>query len=894
MKLATVLLERHDLTRRWWLLATALSVFALSSANVLLLADDTLAWQADNEGLGKTVRPFFATYCNACHGADKQEADLRLDDNSLANDFFDRGARGHWGEIVNVLNSHEMPPESEKQPLPEETASVVDWIVAQIDKAESLKRENTIVVRRLNREEYRNTIRDLTGVDFDVSGFPLDPAAGGFDNNGSVLTLSPLHIELYLNAAQQILDRALVEGDRPKKTLWRFEVDQGKDDSHRQRLDEKNNPIVQGGNNRVENGMTVMHHLSWDRGINCRDFRVPVAGEYIVRVRAGGRTPDRKAVVESARPILEKRRQDSMRDNPKGERWHNEAFEHDLKHFETDRNYDYGPPRVKLTVQLGSQPKTIAEFDVAAPVEKPQIYEFVTRFTTESAGVFIDYAYDIPPVLENFWFQGHDNFARPEALIDWIEIEGPVYRDLANVPIVDTSLVAHSETWPPPSHRRLFSAEIPSDADAEKKLARDVLEKFLAKAYRRPVTATEVNEKLSLYEAVRDEKPSFVEAIKVPLVAVLASPNFLFLNEPYFPPKDESKSARNKSHKLNNSQIAARLSYLVWSRSPDEELTSLVANKQLVKPDVVKRQLSRMLDDPRSEGFVRNFADQWLGLREVGANPPAKDLYPVYDRHLETSIVAESRAFFRDVLANDRSVLDLIKSDHVVINERLARFYGLPNVRGDHFQRVKVPEGVERGGVVTQASILTITSNGTRTSPVKRGTWVMKNLLGIDPGLPVANAGDIAPKVPGIDKATVRKRLEIHRTLAQCARCHNKIDPLGFALENFNAAGEYRTQEGFGYKGRIERDDPKIDASSKLLDGTAIDGVTGLRDALVAKEDLFLKCLAGKLLTYSLGRELTPGDQPEVQAIVAHCKARGRTIRSMLEAIVVSDAFLSK
>jgi hypothetical protein len=883
------------LTRPWRLLATALFVFVLSCANALLLADDALVWQPDSRGVSDTVRPFFAKYCNACHGTDKQEADLRLDDNSVANDFFDRAARSHWSEIVNVLNSHEMPPESEQQPQPEETAKVVDWIVSQIDKAESLKRENAIVVRRLNREEYRNTIRDLTGVDFDVSGFPLDPAAGGFDNNGSVLTLSPLHIELYLNAAQQILDRAMIEGERPKKTLWRFEVDQGKDDSHRQRLDERNNPIVQGGNNRVEGGMTVMHHLSWDRGINCRDFRVPVAGEYLVRVRAGGRSPDRKAVVDSARPILEKRRQDAMRENPKGERWHNEAFEHDLKHFEIDRNYDYGPPRVKLTVQLGSQPKTIAEFDIAAPVEKPQTYEFVARFTTETAGVFIDYAYDIPPVLENFWFQGHDNFARPEALIDWIEIEGPVFRDLANAPTVDASLVAHDGGWPPPSHRRLIAKAIPSDGDAQKKLAREVIEAFLTKAYRRPVTATEVNEKIALFDAVRAEKASFVEAIKLPLVAALASPNFVFLNEPHFSPKGEAnKSGDNQSHKLSNSQIAARLSYLFWSRSPDEELTSLAAKKQLVDPAVVKRQLSRMLDDPRSEGFVRNFADQWLGLREVGANPPAKDLYPQYDRHLETSIVAESRAFFRDVLANDRSVLDLIKSDHVVINERLARFYGIPDVRGDQFQRIKVPSDVERGGVVTQASILTITSNGTRTSPVKRGTWVMKNLLGIDPGLPVANAGDIAPKVPGIDKATVRKRLEIHRTLAQCARCHNKIDPLGFALENFNAAGEFRKQEGFGYKGRIERDDPQIDASSKLLDGTAIDGVTGLRDALLAREDLFLKCLAGKLLTYSLGRELTPGDQPEVQAIVTHCKASGRTIRSMLEAIVTSDAFLSK
>ncbi len=243
---------------------------------------------------------------------------------------------------------------------------------------------------------------------------------------------------------------------------------------------------------------------------------------------------------------------------------------------------------------------------------------------------------------------------------------------------------------------------------------------------------------------------------------------------------------------------------------------------------------------------------------------------------------------------HDLSVLNFVGSDFVVINERLARFYGIPNVRGDQFRRVPVPDGVHRGGIVTQASMLTITSNGTRTSPVNRGTWVLKNVLGIDPGLPVANAGDIAPKVPGIDRATVRQRLEIHRTLPQCARCHNKIDPLGFALENFNADGEWRDQEGFGYKGRIERNDPKINAASKLPDGTAIDGVDELQVVLRQREDLFLNCLASKLLTYALGRELGIADQPAVKAAVAHTKQNRYTLRSLVTFIVLSNSFQTK
>ncbi len=261
---------------------------------------------------------------------------------------------------------------------------------------------------------------------------------------------------------------------------------------------------------------------------------------------------------------------------------------------------------------------------------------------------------------------------------------------------------------------------------------------------------------------------------------------------------------------------------------------------------------------------------------------------------MEISIVRESKEFFREILYNNHPATRLIKSDFVVINERLARFYGIPQVRGDHFRKVQVPAGVHRGGIPTQASILTITSNGTRTSPVKRGTWILKTLLGIDPGLPVANAGEIAPKVPGLDKATVRQRLEIHRTLEQCARCHNKIDPLGFALENFNAAGEWREQEGFGYKGRIEKDDPKIDARAEMIDGTKIVGVAGLQEAILKNEDLFLKCLASKMFTYALGRELGLSDQPTVQAAVAHVKKHGKTLRSLIDFVATSELFESK
>ena len=861
----------------------ALRVYAIMVTTFLILgssrqtrAADIPSVTPDAVGFQKIVAPFLKTHCVRCHGPAKKEGNLLVDQH-LKNEFLDPTSKEKWGEVINVLNSHEMPPEGEPQPKPDEVANVVDWITEQMVRAELVRRDGQIVLRRLNRDEYRNTIRDLIGIDFDVAPFPLDPASGGFDNNGKALTMSPLLTELYLDAARKILDRALVEGDQPPAIKWRFEIDSGDNDSNRKIYD-KQNVIVNGGNNPVKDGFKVLHHDSWDKHLNARGYALKHEGDYIIRIRAAGKVPKRDEVVESARKALQDRFDKQMKENPKGEKYHREGLERDLKHFQTDRMYDYGSPRLKLIQTLGGQPKVLAEFDVDAQLDKPREYEIRARFTTEQAGLTIEYAYAIPRVLENFWFQGHDVFARPELYVDWFEIEGPV-----------------NESWPPPSHRRLLGDTLPSK-DKERESAKTLLARFLRSAYRRPVSDAEVAEKLRLFDLVRADSPSFVQAIKTPLIAALASPNFLYLAEPVADAARVrlTKPNAREPRALQDHEIAARLSYFLWSSMPDDELNKLADAGKLRDAKALTVQVNRMLADLKSEAFVRNFAGQWLGLREVGANPPASDLYPQYDRHLETSITEESRAFFAEILKHDLNLLNFVGSDFVVINERLARFYDIPDVRGDDFRRVTVPDGVHRGGIGTQASMLTITSNGTRTSPVKRGTWVLKNVLGIDPGLPVANAGDIAPKVPGIDKATVRKRLEIHRTLPQCARCHSKIDPLGFALENFNAAGEWRDQEGFGYKGRIERNDPKIDAASKLPDGTAIDGVDELRTVLRQKEDLFLNCLASKLLTYALGRELGIADQPTIKAAVAHTKKNNHTLRSLIQFIVTSESFGSK
>jgi hypothetical protein len=816
-----------------------------------------------DRGYATIARPFLDKYCVPCHTGEKPQGTFRAD-SQFKPDFNDLTTKGKWAEVVNVLNSHTMPPKDSPQPSPNEVAAFVDWITAKTIEAEAQRRDRAPHLRRLTRDEYRNTVHDLTGVDFDVSGFPADPPAGGFDNNASALTVSPLHVELYASAARQILDRALVEGEKPTPIRWRFDPKVVPDDSRRVELDKNNrHVIVNGGNNREEGELIVLRAEGWDKSVNARNFQVPVEGEYIVRLRAANRVPTPEQVATSVEPLLAKRRDERNRENPKGEKWHNEDYKRDLRHFQTDPMYRYGPPRVKLVQHLGSQPRTVAEFDVDAPANAPKIYEFRVRFTTESAGLNWWNVYSIPRVLENFWCQGGDNFARPELLVDWFEIEGPVY-----------------DAWLPSSHTRILFASPLRQTD-ERGYAKQVLTRFMRRAYRRPVTAEEVGAKLALFDRVRKET-SFLEAIKAPLTAILASPNFLFLAEPAGP------------RKLNSYEVASRLSYFLWGTMPDDELMRLADAGTLTNATELRRQTNRLLDSPRSAEFVRRFAGQWLGLGQVGANPPTPDLYPEYDRHFETSIVAESEAFFAHILRNNLDALNLIRSNFVVVNERLARAYGIPNVKGDYFRAVPVTPDIPRGGVLTHASILSITSNGTRTSPVKRGTWVMKTLLNADPGLPVADAGEIAAKVEGIEKATVRKRLEIHRTRPQCARCHSHIDPLGFALENYNAAGIWRDKEGFGYKGRIEANDPLVDATAELPDGTKVVGVQGLQKVLLSRSDDFLRCLATKMLTFALGRELGIADRPLVASAVAHMKENKRTVRALVEYIVVSSAFVTK
>jgi len=811
----------------------------------------------DADGFEKIARPYFKKHCLECHGSKKEKGDLNLE-TQLQNTFLDPAEKSKWDEILNSVNSHEMPPEDEPQPDPKEAAVFADWVLKELTRAEISKKSNRVVLRRLNRAEYVNTIRDLLDIDFDPEFFPEDPPAAGFDNIGTALTLSPLHLELYYDAARQIIDDAIVTGGQPPSIKWRFEPEISTKGADRTRVERGNNRILLNmGNNKEVDGFTVLRISGWDRNIGFRDFKLEHPGEYLVRFHAASRVPTQAELAKKATKFVtdQARKEAANRNRPVDQSW----LDRQIEHFKTDPMYRYGPGRLRIEGKLGGQPAFVRELDIEAIYPNAQTYEVKATFDTSKAGLQFLYAYQIPKVLENHGFQRNEDFPRPEVLLDWIELEGPVY-----------------EQWPPRSHQLLLDG-LPKQAD--RSTAKKLLTRFMTKAWRRLASDTEVEKKLALFDSAIADNIEFIEAFKLPLVATLTSPNFLFISEPGPDPRP-----------LNSSEIATRLSYFLWSSMPDEKLTSA----ELTSKREIIAQVDRLLAHVNSSAFAENFAGQWLDLRKIGSNPPASDLFPRYDRHLEKSIAAESIGFFSEILHQDLDVRNFIRSNFVTINERLARFYNIPGVKGDHIRKVKTPPGIHRGGIATQASILSVTSNGTRTSPVVRGTWILKNLLDSDPGLPVANAGEISPKVPGIDKATVRKRLEIHRELPQCARCHDKIDPLGFALENYNAAGEWRLQEGFGYKGRIGMDDPPIDASARMPDGSEFIGIAGLQKQLLKKEDLFLRCLAKKLYTYALGREMGHSDTHHLESAVAYVKKNNYTLRSLIHFIATSEPFLTK
>ncbi len=523
-----------------------------------------------------------------------------------------------------------------------------------------------------------------------------------------------------------------------------------------------------------------------------------------------------------------------------------------------------GGERLRLEVHHGNTwirslvPTLDGQIEVAN--ETPRTFEF-TGFLKKSQSFSLR-----PPDLTNYVqparIAAHDG---PGIVVRNVEIDGPLI-----------------DVWPPPSHRVIFSDKI-KDSFSDEEVA-EILRRFASRAFRRPVPTPESNAYLMLYQQARLDGDNCLTALQHSLKAVLCSPYFLYMYE--------------EPGELDDFALASRLSYFLWCSTPDDELFRLASQQQLSQPGVLKQQVARMIADPKVNRFVNDFVGQWLSVDKVGEMQPDARLYPEYDAYLERSMREETRGFFREVLVNNLSIDNFIHSDFAMLNDRLAKHYGIPGVAGGAISRVQLPPNSHRGGLLTQGSVLMVTSNGTTTSPVVRGVWMLENFLG-QPSLPPPPIGtDIEPDIRGA--TTIKEQMEKHRTIAQCNVCHRKIDPYGLALENFDVAGGWRERyrnlkPGAKSSARKRFDQyvqgPKVESFANAPNFGEFDGFESFRNLLMTNKHLVIRCVSEKLLTYALGRGLDITDDETIDSITKELERKNHGLKTLVEQIVLSDAF---
>ncbi len=794
------------------------SVMRLSLALLsVLFAVPTAVHAADAAaGFDQTVQPFFQTYCLRCHDANKQEGKFRLD--TLSRDFADPAVAQRWSEVLFRLNSGEMPPKKEAQPKPQELGQTVDWLSTRIKEGEAARmaKRGPVAHYRLSREEYGHTVYDLLGVYFDVNlpgAFNEDPRWHGFDRIGSLLTLSPSHVDRYFRAAETVLARAFPD-QQPASQKSRREANAGQE------------KWLQ------EQGLAgpVRWPLWPGHGQHLVSASVP--GLYRIRVQL------------SALPSF------------KGRLPHLTLWHHQLK-------------------------RSVVGLDVNAPEDQPTVIEIEAflpegnfNVMNESPGMLAD---GQTPSVTQFPFvntkvsrqhrptgyrlfndEGESIF--PLLIVDWVETEGPIL---------------------PEADQKKRAGLIPTK-DGDLTEARECLKRFAERAWRRPVTDAELDRALKIVQSELAVGENFRSAYRAGMVAVLTSKSFFYLEE-------GSTSQRRET--VNDWELASRLSYFLWSSMPDDELFSLARQGTLRQPDVLRAQLARMLADPKINRFTESFPRQWLQLHRVGMFPPDASLYPDYDKWLEQSMVQETTAYFGEVFSKDLSLREFLASDWTIMNSRLAMHYGMPTLPKIGFQRVTLRPEDHRGGLLTHASILSLTSDGTRHRPVHRGVWVSEAIFGRTPPPPPPNIEPLEPTPGNKPKATIRMQLEAHATHATCASCHQKIDPLGLAFDNYDAIGRWRTTEQVtGGNG----DDPPVNASGKLPDGRTYHGPDEFKHLLAEDLDRFAEAFVEQLATYALRRVMTIDDAAPIKTIVQASRRDDYKLRTVIEHLVLSDLFQKK
>jgi hypothetical protein len=759
-------------------LASLAAVLVVAAA----AAEKRASPKASDTTFQRTVQPFLKEYCFDCHSGSAPEGEVGLDAYGSPKEVL--AGRDAWEHVRRMLQSREMPPEDMPQPMPADSKAVVEWIERTLYDVDGSGPINPgrVTIRRLNRVEYANTIRDLLGVAFDANEhLPADDVGYGFDTIGDVLSFPPLLMEKYLDAAERIAAEAIVADPREAVAVKRYEASD-------------TSSTLDGAERGGFRGL-------YSRGEAFAKHRFPRDGEYLFRVEAYGQQA--------------------------------------------------GSEPARMALRLDD--RQVKVFDVEAVESEPAVYEYRGKAPAGERRVGAEFLNDYyKPDAAN------PNERDRNLYVGTIEVTGP--------------LGLKPEDYPE-SHRRVF-AEMRGTKPAGREAARRVLRRLAERAYRRPAKDGDLEKLVLLFQLATDEGESFERGIRAALMGILVSPHFLFRVE-RDPPADGPSGVRL----LDEFELATRISYFLWSSMPDEELFRHARAGTL--RENLDRQVRRMLADPKAEALVENFAGQWLQLRNLDVVTPDKGLFPSFDDELRAAMRQETEMFFATLMADDRSVTELIDADFTFLNERLARHYGVDGVRGDRFRRVSL-EGSPRGGVITQASVLTVTSNPTRTSPVKRGKWIMETILGTPPPEPPPDVPMLDESNEAILSGSLRERMELHRRKETCAVCHRKMDALGFAMENFDAVGAWRTHDG----------EFPVDASGTLPDGQSFNGPAELKGVLrEGSRDDFVACLAEKMLIYGLGRGLEYYDKRAVNRITAALAENDYRFSTLVLEIVKSDPF---
>lgn len=805
-----LLIRRIGLARK---LAATACVFAVTGVTGLALLEQATAEPAAatpqvQTGTAVTTADrerMLGQFCSGCHNDKMKTANMSVQvlhaDNIGAH-------TATWEKILRRVSLGEMPPRGRPRPSKEQIADFTHWLEASLDKmGEENPNPGRATLRRLNRAEYANAVRDLLDLQIDVSAdLPFDDSGYGFDNIADVLTVSRTLMDKYIRVGGRVSRTATGQLSRtPVVAEYKLTKD----------------PYV---NERANDDLPLS-----SRGGGAVKFYAPYDADYTVIVNLNpGLGPDiqrnpadkieTKVTLKAGLHTIGASFRKSM------------LLEAALT-----------PKPLRMPKPAGAMPELTLDIQVdGARVRQQQVAAYATGF--QDAGI-----------AHSDVITGRD--------VQMISVAGPY-----NVTGVGDT----------PSRRRIFLCQ-PSRQLSEEACAKKILSSLARQAYRRPVKDVDIAPIMTMYKEARKDG-DFERGVEAGLEVILASPNFLFVRE-----IDPPRSAPGSVRRISDIELATRLSLFLWSSIPDEDLLAVAERGQLSKPDVLKAQVARMLNDPRAQALTENFAGQWLHLRRLSAQNPDKVAFPDFDIRLRKAMQTETEMFFQHIVRENRSALDFLNADYTFVNERLADHYGIPGVHGTTFRRVKLDPALHRGGLLGQASILTVTSYNNRTSVVLRGKWILENILAAPPPPP-------PPDVPALNDAkngkmlSVREQMELHRANPVCASCHTKMDPLGFSMENYDAVGAWRTS----FAGK------PIDVSAVLPDGTQFAGPSGLQGILMSRKDQFVEALTERMMTYALGRGVEAYDMPAVRAVRDTAMRDDYRMQSIIVGIVQSVPFVMK